>query len=447
MLKMSVRHLNQLRRIRVPISRAQILLAVVLLCGVLIRLPFATRDIHITIDLQLLLGWVKTIQTLGLSHVYENPQINYPPLSLYLLGAASWLAPRLPNVPYEPALIGLVKAPSLLADLFTATLLAYAAWTRSPRLGIILALAYVLNPAIWYNSAYWGQTDSIYTMWLVAAVIALERDHLPLAWIALTLALATKLQSILLVPLMLGCTISVRRLRTWVFCLVAFFVTTLVLILPWLWTERLQDIWRLYTQLPTEAPRIDVSAYNWWYLLLRGHVHPVSSELHPLNLPLTYQTVGILLFGGFALLVTAVAIARRTYYLASATLALGLFLLLTQIHERYLFPTLALVALAAITVPRLRVLYVIVTLTFFFNLVTIAPFADWLGTNLVVVEPTTMNELLLKRIAIIAAAINVGALLWLGVELVTPLHVHTLGNGIWSALRRRVAHPTPLPRL
>lgn len=407
------------------LKRAHVLLAIVLLCGLLIRLPFALHDFHVGVDLTLLMQWVNIIQARGLGYAYTDARINYPPLSLYLLAAAGWIAPSLPNLPDGGALVGLVKAPALLADVLTAGLLAYAGWAHSPRLAILIAAAYVFNPAIWYVSAYWAQTDSIYTCLLVAAVIALDRDKLPLAWLACTLALATKLQSIALVPLLLALTVFVRRPRTSIFCLFVFLVTTLALILPWLATGQWQDIIRIYTHLPTETPRVVVSAYNFWYLVLRGHVQPVSSELHPLNLPITYQTAGILLFGLFALLVTAIGIARRLYYLAAAALALGMFMLLTQIHERYLFPALALVALAWIMVPRLWLLYLILTVTCFFNLITIAPFTDLLGTNLVAAEPTTITVMLLKRLAVLVAAVNVGALVWIALELLPPLRIHT----------------------
>src|SRR5690348_14328207 len=70
-------------------KRAQrIALAAVLALGLGIRLPFVVAGYHVSQDLAVFLGWGRFIQTHGLTNAYQLPQVNYPPLLLYLYSSA-----------------------------------------------------------------------------------------------------------------------------------------------------------------------------------------------------------------------------------------------------------------------------------------------------------------------------------------------------------------------
>ncbi len=174
-----------------------------------------------------------------------------------------------------------------------------------------------------------------------------------------------------------------------------------------------------------------MSAYNLWYLLLLGCVHNVSSALHPAGLPLSYQQLGHGLFCAFVLLVVGLEWRQKGELLAvpAALLSAGLFMLLTDVHERYLFPALAFLLLGAVgwdghprdpasKRPGLWSAYSVLSLTFLFNLVTIAPFTPALGTNLVAIQPPySARDLVLKALSLLAAAANTLVLAWLVTKL------------------------------
>jgi hypothetical protein len=109
--------------------------------------------------------------------------------------------------------------------------------------------------------------------------------------------------------------------------------------------------------------------------------------------------------------------------LAAALLALGLFVLLTEVHERFMFPTLALLLLAlgrAARPARLGWAYAALSLTFAFNLVTVGPFSPLPTFNLVAAQGNTPGLLALKALALACAALNVAMLAWLVVALARP---------------------------
>jgi hypothetical protein len=204
-------------------------------------------------------------------------------------------------------------------------------------------------------------------------VIALGRGKISLAWLAAALALSTKLQGLSLVPLLLWAT----------------------------WRQQ---------GMPGLAKL--------------GRVHQVSSSLRPAGLPVTYRQIGVGLYGLFVLFVLAVVRRRRPEApaLPAAVLALGLFVLLTEVHERFMFPILALLLLAAghahaARPARLGWVYAALSLTFAFNLVSIAPFSPLPAMNLVAAQGDSPGLFALRALALGCAALNVALLAWLAVIL------------------------------
>ena len=72
-------------------DRPRLLLAALLVLGLLVRLPFAGIDMHLSNDITVFTQWARLVELRGLSAVYQGTGINYPPLPLYLLGGAALL--------------------------------------------------------------------------------------------------------------------------------------------------------------------------------------------------------------------------------------------------------------------------------------------------------------------------------------------------------------------
>lgn len=237
-------------------------------------------------------------------------------------------------------------------------------------------------------------------------------------------------------PLLLAVTLKRRGLYGLLCALAVSALSVTTLAAPWLVTGRIGDMVRAYTTTPDRSPRLVVSAYNLWYLLRLGDVHTASSMERPAGFPLSYQALGITLFGAVVAFVVILIWRRQRVPLtvAAALLSLGLFMLLTQIRERYLFPALPFLLLGASgeeTGPSLREhsggrsgrrtgllwAYGILSLTFFYNLVTIASPVPALWTNLVAPQPDSGLVLALRGIAVLVAAANtatlVGLIAWL----------------------------------
>ncbi len=152
----------------------RVILAAVLLLGLFLRLPLLPLDFGASIDLTTFRSWARTIHNQGLVAIYDVPGVNYPPLLLYWFGTAAAISAHFPSPAADASLNALIKLPPVLANCLTALLIALY-WSRLGSMrGILASAAYILNPGIWYVSAIWGQTESVYTLFLFSSIIAVE---------------------------------------------------------------------------------------------------------------------------------------------------------------------------------------------------------------------------------------------------------------------------------
>lgn len=377
-----------------------------LLLALLLRFPF-----HGGTDLDIFIRWARLTQTHELSAVYQGTGINYPPVAVYLLATAGWIESHLPEAVRggDRALIALIKLPALLADFVTGALIALA-FRRGPgvRPAVIFAL-YVFNPAVWYLGAYWTQLDPLYTTLLVLSLALLSAGQVVPAWLACTLAVGLKLQSVAFVPVLLAATVREHGIRAAARAVAVSALAAAIIVMPW-WADG--QIGALVRACTTLTPRLNEGAYNFWYLIQLGDVHMVSSALRPYGVAASYGTIGSALFGGSMLLIAATVWRYGRRSLAAAASSTSLFLFLPAAHERFLFPSLAFVLLAAVRREHsayvLRSVYALLSFNLLFNLMTITSFAPTLWTNLVAMQPPHSGLILtLKALALAVAAANI----------------------------------------
>ena len=126
---------------------------------------------------------------------------------LWLLGSIGEGCSRSSALSITP---GLVKVPGILADAGVAwVLFLYArrfgdGWLGSwsgERLGVVAAVIYLFNPGTIFNSAVWGQVDSVGTLALLATLYWLASGWTEAAAFGAVLALLVKYQFGFLIPL------------------------------------------------------------------------------------------------------------------------------------------------------------------------------------------------------------------------------------------------------
>ncbi len=190
---------------------------------------------------------------------------------------------------------------------------------------------------------------------------------------ALGLALATKLLAVVVVPLMglyVGLRFGLKRLAAWAG---AGLVVVLLLTLPHVLGGAGRGVVAAYAGAVNYYPYRTAEAYNTWYVLdrydvlVRGLSPPLARRDDRAALgPLTYHHLGLLMFGAYTVLLMAVLSRRPTPAVLLWTLGLQLFaffMLPTQVHQRYIVPAVAFLAVLAPLSPRALVLFLGVTVT------------------------------------------------------------------------------------
>jgi Gpi18-like mannosyltransferase len=304
--------------------------------------------------------------------------IDYPPLLPYLLWAighiADWFAP---GSAQQDRLMGfLIRVPFVLAHLTLGVVIfRYVAREGGRRAAWLTTVAHLFNPAILFDTCYWGQADALLALILVAAVVAATRGRLEWAWAMLVIAALLKPLAYPHFALLVVVTLKHGGPRRAVRCGAIAAMTGIAALAPFLWIGRLPDILRWIVYQVDSMPFASANAHNLWWLLTGGLPWTVASD--PFLLGLSYQQAGVLLFGVF-LAVTMAQLSRARSVdalpLAAAGTALGFLVLNTHLHENHLFAFLPLLSLVAFRERRLRWIYAAATATLLVNMVAHDPY-------------------------------------------------------------------------
>lgn len=364
-------------------------LPLILVCAFLLRLGLAPME-GFDFDISVTEGWARSAVELGLARSYSeqvggNMLPNYPPFSLMLFAAAGYLYRSVLSEGEDTSLLAhrmIIKFPAIIADVLLCLLFAVLVgrW-RGRWQGLLAAAIFALHPAAIYESAIWGQTDSIFTLFIVGALVAFLWEAPGLSGALITLALLTKVQTVAVLPLFL--VFFLLRPRWILSGAIGSFTTLIVVLLPFAIGGALKDIWNVYIGSVGYYPIVSSAAYNFWWSLLADSAWD-TPDTTLLFGTISYRTAGFLITAAIAaLLLWFHRKNLRTrqpwgqelvvLFLLASTLAFSFFLFETQMHERYLFPFIALSFPIAFLSLQGAVLYGCISFLFFMNLLGFLP--------------------------------------------------------------------------
>ena len=371
-----------------PLARKEILAVVfVTLLALIVRAILIPAQGHAT-DVATFEAWMNTLIKVGPKAFYASAGfVDYPPgymLVLWLVGLAYHYTAAYGDFTGEMMRL-FVKLPAILADIaigYLTYLIARRVWSVAA--AVVAMAVFVLNPASWLVSAYWGQADSVAAVFLVWSIYLAVTRRFEFAWLALAFAVLIKPQPLVVAPLLLIWQIRVQGL-TWRLALVPLLsaavaylgslpfapATDPVGVLAWL-NDRYHAGIGVY-------PYNSVNAFNL-YSINRDFYQPDDQAIQFFGLSLGPQYA----WGMGIFLALTAAVAWRlwrslgettgddgretTFYSACFVVALGFFMVVTRQHERYLFTALALAPLLWNASPVMRVATVTLSLTFSCNL-------------------------------------------------------------------------------
>nr|ART39150.1 H138 [uncultured bacterium] len=287
-------------------------------------------------------------------------------------------------------------------------------------LALLASLLYALNPGVIYATSYWGQLDSVPTFFMLASLAAISARRVPLAWALLAIGFVLKPQAVILYPLL-----GIMTLRGWGIrgLIQASLATAAVMAVGYVYfvlIGEMDTVLTIYRGIFTdESTKVSTSAWNlWWPSRVFEDPNPSDAIFSVGGLQLSYTAASQLLTGMSGLLALAYAWRAKSplhAYVAASFLAFSFFMLPMKIHERYLFPILAMMAPLAVQNRGAFLMYLAVTLTF--------------AANLFGVYQVFYGDFFKQReVALICTTVNISCFVLFAGALIRQL-------GLWDSLR------------
>lgn len=287
------------------------------------------------------------------------------------VGSTAWINDTL--------LIFFLRMPSVIADL----LLGYCIYVlvKLKKINEMIALAssslFLFCPPVIYNSAVWGQMDSINTLFFILTLFFFIRKQTFLSVLSYALSLYIKPTFAPFLPLYLlislnGGFISQRNFFRSV-------IATSFLIVIFSLPFSLNPLWifsvlgKTYHGIHQE---ISVNAYNFWWLIFnpKSHISPPSAYSTFLGIPLQLWAYAIFIIFNIPIYVNTLRRMKQNKLnhiaiisIACITMFAG-FLYLPKMHERYLYPILPLLIIWVGLKNKFWIMPVVLSLIHFLNL-------------------------------------------------------------------------------
>ncbi len=341
-------------------------LLIILALATWIRVPMLGAG-YSTTDLVTFESWTRSAVRQGLFAVYANaqtPVVDHPPIGVTLLTAGAKVYEMTGgNLDQDSAgFRAALKIPLLILDLALIAagyiIARHEARSAQREGGVawatIVAAVLAFTPGLIADSVWWGQTDNLFSLCLVLTIYALHRRRRTATWVMYGLTILVKFQGIALLPLLAVLTWRRFGLAGIVRGAAVMAVVVVVGLAPFVLASGNSAL-RPYSEGVGKYPFVSINAHNFWYWSLaweydlRTFGQPTDTALTVGPLPV--RTVGFILFGFAAALVAWRAWLhpdRRDEFLLATGLYVAFFMFSTQMHERYLYPAVALMALAMV---------------------------------------------------------------------------------------------------
>jgi hypothetical protein len=286
---------------------------------------------------------------------------NYPPFVPYLLTLAEAVRRANGTDLMGGQMLVYVKLPFLLAQVVGG---AVCLWGLAPVVGrrraSWAALAYLLCPALFVNAAVWGQADTLLALAVTAVLAALVRDRPVLAGALFGWGVSVKLQIVVFAPVVLLWALRRYGGGTVAAGGAAGVAAAALVALPHLLHGAGPALLRAYTGAASYYTDRSMNMHNGWFVLdmFDCYVRDLSGGLSQPDtgrvvgpLPITWYHLGLALYASYLCGLCAWVWRRRRptarlLLLACLLSAYAFAMLPTRMHERYLLPAAAVLALA-----------------------------------------------------------------------------------------------------
>ncbi len=314
---------------------------------ILFRLLLASFTPGYTSDMSCWSSWGEHLVDVGPGLFYVSDYFcDYPPGYLYILGGIAYLT-RLLHLPSQ-GIIFFYKLPSVLCDFLLAyTIYHYGKNQTGEKSAFILSILFLISPVFWYDSAVWGQIDSVLLLFLVLTLTHLYHKKFIYATIFYAIAVLIKPQGLILAPIFALSVLNCKNIKTILLCALTGISLFLVAILPFSSAmeqgfhltsllQGLNPIWIIekYANTLASYPYFSVNAFNLYGILQLNWV-PLETMNSALVTVLNYSLI-LLALSGSVYLWFRIKDPASKLFLSGYFIFGFMYTFSFKMHERYI---------------------------------------------------------------------------------------------------------------
>ncbi len=269
----------------------------------------------------------------------------------------------------------LIKIPAIIADTLIAYIIFITAKCNLKNItAFALSILYALNPAVILDSVIWGQVDSVFVLFVLLSICFLTKRRLKTASVIFVVAILIKPQSLIFSPLFIYAFIKQKNIKEFVLSALLAIMIFALLIIPFS-VNQSSPFWiiGLYKSTLSSYPYASVNAFNLFALLGGNYTADTSTFLF-----FSYKTISlifiviIVIFSGWLYFKNRdnnENVEVLKYYLIADFIIIAVFTITSKMHERYLYPAIALSIMSYIYMKSKKILFIFigVSSTFFIN--------------------------------------------------------------------------------
>lgn len=324
--------------------------------ALLVKLFFAAVYEGHGTDMSCFRAWSGSVFEGGFGNFYTSGQFaDYPPGYMALL----WVVEAMRRLfSFETATAAancLIKLFPILCDLGTSYLIYIIAKKKfSESSSLLLSLTYALNPSIVLNSSIWGQVDGVFTLFVILTVyLCMEEKRIP-AYFVFVVGVLLKPQTLIFTPILIWTIVEqVFMRKITVKIIVKDLVGGLSAIagmILFMVPFGVQEVLAQYVRTLSSYEYVTVNAYNFWSLFSLNWKEQSGKFIF-----MSFENWGTLA------ILASVALSgyvffklkedKSRYFASMAVIVSTMFLFSVRMHERYLFPVMALSLFAFLLKP------------------------------------------------------------------------------------------------
>jgi len=360
-------------------------LLVILFLGLIVRLFFIPNP-GFEADVAYWKSWSLAAADKGPLWTVLNTNYNYPPVFIYLLWVLGKAYSLFAN-PHDFAhfwqdtnflFLFLAKLIPIISDILIAVLLFFLGRrfichpeeSRACRettkdlerdsspalrgqndnrfsLPLLMAGLYLFNPVSILDGSIWGQVDSFGVLIFLTSLVLLFLKKPFWASAVFTLSFLLKLQNIIYIPIFFLFILLKFGKKTFFKSLTVSAAAFFFLCLEYFLKNEGPTIIKLMLQNADWFPYLSLNSYNIWWIVSNANGMGVSDKILSFGI-VNAKTMGLILFSGSYLLCLGLLFKKASFknLILSCLLAVfSFYLLLTQAHERYIFPAIVFLIL------------------------------------------------------------------------------------------------------